>query len=334
MILWHRRLGHPGTSTFQKIIRSSHGIPANVHPKSMLIPCEACSKGKLITRPAPQTSEKRIPNFLERIHADVCGPIEPQSGPFRYFLAIICASSKWSRVSLLSTRNMVLPRILGHILRLKAQFLDFPIKVLRVDNAGEFTSKHFKEFCNAAGIDIQYSVSHVHFQNGMVESLIKRLQTTARPILMQMNLPTSAWGHAVLHAAALLNYRPSAFNSTSPHKLAFGTQPGVAHLRTFGCKVMVPILGPKQTKMGPQRQEGIYIGFDLASIIRYLEPTTSDVFKARFTDCHFYEDTFPTLKDMANKKSPPQTELIWQSQAPFTNDLRACPTQKYRGYYT
>ena len=47
--------------------------------------------------------------------------------------------------------------------------------------------------------------------------------------------------------------------------------------------------------MGPQCRLGIYTGFDYPSIIRYLEPLTDDVFKARFEDCHFNETIFPPL---------------------------------------
>lgn len=238
-----------------------------------------------------------IPKFLQRIQADVCGPIDPPSGPFRYFLVIIDAPTKWSQVSLLSTRNLVFPRILSHILKLKLQFPENPIKTIRVDNAGEFTSKTFDTFCETAGIDIEYPVLHVHFQNDIAESMIKQIQMVARPLLMQSNLPASAWGHAVLHAAALLRLRPSSFNSQTPHFLAYGLPPDITHLQTFGCLVLVPILGPKRTKMGPQQQRGIYVGFDSRSIIRYLEPLTADVFKARFQDCNFFEDQFPTFTE-------------------------------------
>ena len=51
------------------------------------------------------------------------------------------------------------------------------------------------------GIDVEYPVAYVHTQNGLAESLVKRLQLIARPLLMKSNLPISAWGHAILHAA-------------------------------------------------------------------------------------------------------------------------------------
>ena len=98
----------------------------------------ACSQGKLVLRPTVSKTIYEMSKFLERLHADMCGPIDPPSGPFRFFLVIIDASSKWSQIYLLSTRNLVFPRILAHILKLKAQFPEHPIKVLRVDNVGEF----------------------------------------------------------------------------------------------------------------------------------------------------------------------------------------------------
>ncbi|XP_076889998.1 uncharacterized protein LOC143540932 [Bidens hawaiensis] len=59
-------------------------------------------------------------------------------------------------------------------------------------------------------------------------------------------------------------------------------------------KVYVPI-APPHTKMGPQRRLGIYVGYESASIIRFPEPLTGDVFTARFADCRFHEAFFPAL---------------------------------------
>ena len=60
--------------------------------------------------------------------------------------------------------------------------------------------------------------------------------------------------------------------------------------------------------MGPQRRLGIYVGFNSPSIIRFLEPTTSDLFTARFADCHFNETMFPSIGtpkiEMAAKQKP------------------------------
>jgi hypothetical protein len=70
-----------------------------------------------------------------------------------------------------------------------------------MDNATEFTSKAFNDYCMAQRIQVQHSVPYVHTQNGLTESHIKRIKLIARPLLYKCNLPTSCWGHAVLHAA-------------------------------------------------------------------------------------------------------------------------------------
>ena len=143
------------------------------------------------------------------------------------------------------------------------------------------------------GIDVEYLVAHTHTQNGLAESFIKRLQMNARPLLMKTKLPISAWGHATLHVVSLVHIRPTVYHKYSPLQLFFGQQPNIFHFRIFGCAVYVPISPPQRTKMSPQRRLGIYVGFDSPSIIRYLEPLTGDIFKARFNDCHFNKTIFP-----------------------------------------
>jgi len=81
-------------------------------------------------------------------------------------------------------------------------------------NAGEFRSKAFDDYCLAMGIKVEHSVPHVHTQNGLAESLIKRIKWIARLLLQNCKLPTSCWGHAVLHAAALIQLRPTAYHET------------------------------------------------------------------------------------------------------------------------
>ena len=148
------------------------------------------------------------------------------------------------------------------------------------DNAGEFTSKTFDEYCKSVGIDVEHPVPHVHTQNGFAESLIKRLQVIARTLLLRTKLPISVLGHAILHAAVLIRLRPTSYHQYSPVQLVFGYQPDISYLRTFGCAVYVQIETTHRTKMGPQRHLGIYVGLDSPSIYRYLEPLTGDLFTA------------------------------------------------------
>ena len=80
----------------------------------------------------------------------------------RYFMVLIDASTRWSHVCLLSTRNIAFARLLAQIIRLRAQFSDYPIQSIRMDNAGEFTFQAFYDYCMSIGINVEHSVSHTH----------------------------------------------------------------------------------------------------------------------------------------------------------------------------
>ena len=131
---------------------------------------------------------------------------------------------------------------------------------------------------------------------------------------MHSKLPTFTCGHTILHAASLIRIRPTSYHKFSPIQLVCGHVPNISHLRTFGCAIYVPISPPHRTKMDPQRRMGIYVGYESPSIVKYFEPSTGDLFTARFDDCHFDESVFPTLggeiKKLENKISWNELSLL------------------------
>jgi transposase InsO family protein len=224
----------------RKIIGNSigHNLSAKF-PKSSDFVCTACAIGKLVVRPSPLTIKTEPLKFLERIQGDICGPIAPNSGPFRYFMVLIDASTRWSNVCLLSTRNHAFAKIMSQIIKLKANFPEHRIQSIRMDNAAEFSSHTFNDYCMALGVEVQHSVPYVHTQNGLAESLIKRIKLIARPLLMNCKLLTSCWGNAVLHAVDLVQLRPTTYHDTSPMQLVHGNPTSISHLRKFRCVVYI-----------------------------------------------------------------------------------------------
>ncbi|CAL9215166.1 unnamed protein product [Arabidopsis halleri] len=67
---------------------------------------------------------------------------------------------------------------------------------------------------------------------------------------------------------------------------------------------------------------GIYVRFDSPTIIKYLEPTTGDLFKARYADCHFNESEFPTLGGETNKLGKTIKEISWNQTSLNWQDPR------------
>ena len=82
-------------------------------------------------------------------------------------MVLVDAFIRWSHVCLLSPRNVAFARLLTQIIKFRAQFPDYPIKLIRFDNAGEFTSQTFDDYCMTLDIDVEHHVPHVHTQNGL-----------------------------------------------------------------------------------------------------------------------------------------------------------------------
>jgi hypothetical protein len=94
------------------------------------------------------------------------------------------------------------------------------------------------------GIEVQHLLTYVHTQNGLTESLVKRIKLIAKPLLYNCNLPITCWGHAVLHVADLIQLRPTVYHCVFPLCLIRGNAPSIFHLQKFGCAVYAQISTP------------------------------------------------------------------------------------------
>ena len=163
-VIWHDRLCYPRSSIMRNIKEHSQGH--ELKNQNILLSheysCVACSQGKLIVKPSRIKVKFESPRFLERVHGDICGLIHPPCEPFQYFMVLIDASTRWSHVCLLATRNIALSGILAQIIKLRAQFHDYPIKSIILDNVDKFTSKAFTDYCMSVGINIEHPVAHTH----------------------------------------------------------------------------------------------------------------------------------------------------------------------------
>lgn len=139
---------------------------------------------------------------------------------------------------------MIFPKLLAIMLYYRNHFPHYPINNLRMDNAQEFRSHAFEDYCTATGISLTYSVPYEHSQNGLGEVFIKKIQLVARPLFLHANLPSFLWGHVVLHATALLRLRPTLLNVHTPMNSSLDvhqTYPTSASLDIrSGCLFLIP----------------------------------------------------------------------------------------------
>jgi hypothetical protein len=80
----------------RKIIGNSsgHNLNSSKFSKSSDFICTTCATEKLILRSSPIKIKVESLKLLEQIQEDICGAIKPLSGPFKYFMVLIYASTR------------------------------------------------------------------------------------------------------------------------------------------------------------------------------------------------------------------------------------------------
>ena len=117
--LWHGCMGHPGVTMFRRMLPLLTGHEVCTNDANKVGACEACAQGKLIFKPSRSKLPSELPLPLQRLQGDICGPITPTSGPFRYFLVLVDAAGVYFEVSLLSTRNIAFAKVQASLLKFK-----------------------------------------------------------------------------------------------------------------------------------------------------------------------------------------------------------------------
>lgn len=107
--IWHTRLEHPRTTVFRRMIPVTQGHNLTTADAGKTHEYVACIQEKLVRKPSNWTLPTELPQPLHMIHGDICGPIDPPSGTFRYYFVLVDASWSHLEVSLFPTRNMVFP---------------------------------------------------------------------------------------------------------------------------------------------------------------------------------------------------------------------------------
>jgi transposase InsO family protein len=89
-------------------------------------------------------------------------------------------------------------------------YAGFAPKRLRSDNAKEFESAEFTDFCASHPVPIfrEWSNPYQQHQNGVVEHMVHILTQKTRVFLLQSGLGPSFWSFALVHAVNVYNHLP------------------------------------------------------------------------------------------------------------------------------
>ncbi|MBW0540910.1 hypothetical protein O181_080625 [Austropuccinia psidii MF-1] len=102
------------------------------------------------------------------------------------------------------------------------------VKVLRMDNGGEFNNQALLKWLLSAVIKHEHSLPFFHQQNGIAERYNRTIADMGRTILLGSGLPKSFWGHAFMWAAYTNNMIPNLHTGTkAPSEILFGHKPNL-----------------------------------------------------------------------------------------------------------
>jgi hypothetical protein len=131
------------------------------------------------------------------------------------------------------------------------------IRVLRLDNGGEYTSNEFMEYCSTEGIKKELTVIYNPQQNGVAERKNRTIVGATRVMIHDQGLPMFLWAEACRTVVYIQNRSPhTILGKLTPEEVYTGTRPDVSHLRIFGSVCYCHVPSEKRTKLDPIGEKG------------------------------------------------------------------------------
>lgn len=287
--LWHRRYGHLsyiGLKTLKnkEMVR---GLPSFSETEVI---CTDCLKGKQQRDVIPKKALWRASEKLELVHSDICGPISPTSnGGKRYLICFIDDFSRKAWVYFLAYKSDAFYTFKQFKNNVEKE-CGLPIKCLRTDRGGEFTSSDFNDFCKENGIKRQLTTAYTPQQNGVAERKNRTVMNMVRSLLVEKNVPKNFWPEAVSWTFYLLNRSPtSSVKDMTPEQAWSGLKPSVEHFRVFGCIAHAHVPDAQRTKLEDKSRSCVLFGMSTESKgYRLYDPMSQKILVSR--DVIFEED--------------------------------------------
>jgi transposase InsO family protein len=154
------------------------------------VPCEACQLRKHHRVSFPSRVVRRVSSAFEFVHSDVWGPINKAANKFHYFVTFVDDFSRMTWLFLMQNRSKLFSIFQIFCNMIKTQFAQ-KIRILRSDNAKEYTSRSFAYYWFDKGIIHQTSCAHTPQQNGVAECKNRYLLDVACCLLIHMHVPNN-----------------------------------------------------------------------------------------------------------------------------------------------
>ena len=261
---WHERMAHVDKRGIAQMAARGvvHGLTLHDHDTSLV--CDGCAKGKAHRSDIPkERSSQRALNLLDRVHSDVCGPVEVRSlGGSRYLVTFIDEHSNWVTVYLMKQKSEVVECFLQYEKYAERQ-TGRKIRVIRSDRGGEYLSDSLTSYFRHQGIVHELTAGYTPHQNGIAERFNRTSFNLVRSMMQHMNVPKCFWAEALSTAVYVRNRVTSRAlpSNTTPFHVWKKDTPSIGHLRIFGCKCCYTVPKVKVQKLDARGRPAIFVGY-------------------------------------------------------------------------
>ena len=261
---WHERMAHVDVRGIVQMADKGivHGL--RLLDKKKDTTCEGCAQGKAHRSTIPrQRLSQRANNLLDRVHSDVCGPIEvPSLGGSRYFVTFIDECSNWVTVFLLKRKSEVVKCYFEFESYAERQ-TGRKIRIIRSDRGGEYLNDSLEGHLKNRGIVHELTTAYTPHQNGIAERFNRTCMNLVRSMLHHRNVPKCFWAEALATAVYVRNRVTSSSlpSDITPYHLWHKDTPNVGHLRVFGCKCWYTLPLGSVRKLDIRGKPAVFVGY-------------------------------------------------------------------------
>lgn len=259
--VWHRRLGHISMSGLEKIAKSGmlKDVKSVDFKNATTEVCKHCAEGKMSKLPWKyKTSSTERP--LELIWSDIFGPVSPESKDGkRYFISFLDDYTHFTVIYLIKNKSEAYDKFVEYVKMATSKF-NMNISRLKCDNAQEYKSEKFRNFCLKNGIQVQYTVPYTPQLNSKAERFNRHIVERARCMMHDSKMAKDLWHEALLAAAYVIN-RSCTVNNKIPANLWYNKDVDLSNLKVFGCRAFAHIPKEKRSKFDPKAIECYFVGY-------------------------------------------------------------------------
>jgi transposase InsO family protein len=144
----------------------------------------------------PSSSHKKAQGILYLVHSDVCGLMSsPSLSVFLYYVIFIDDYSRKFWIYFLEAKSDTFDKFKEYKAFMENKTRKH-IRILRIDNEGEFEYLQLEYFCKSVGIKRQLTMPYNPQQNGVAKRKNRTICEAAKEMMFDQDLPNSLWAIA------------------------------------------------------------------------------------------------------------------------------------------